>query len=76
LTVTEEQARQVVASQTEYFACTEAELVKLMHAGIQIHAALGSGALIWEKGEKCPEAIVALGRMRGVFNENVAGDGI
>lgn len=44
--------------------------------GTDVCLALGSGALIWEKGEEMPDSVRELAAMRGVFVENVEGDGI
>lgn len=41
-----------------------------------VHCALGSGDLIWNKGEPVPWAVKELAKMRGVDTENVGGDGI
>lgn len=57
---------------------SEKEAVALLHKGIIIEVAFGTGgmALKYVKGQPLSPALKELGFMRGVLNENMEGAGI
>ena len=69
----------LIATQQHLFEVTEQELVQLIKLADHrsLLTTLGSNTkVIWRKGEQMPWYVIELAKMRGVWEQNMSGDGI
>ena len=65
----------MIATKNHHFPVTHDEMVKIIESGCWADFALGSGDLIWRKGDEMPESVKYLMKLRGL-NDDMNGEGI